>query len=95
MGQAGDSLRRSKDEEIVVILCSAILSNYTSGMSVKTLNMLYDTERRTYKNNEKLLTQSRFDDIISLFSKIVSDLEKVIRHFHNCCLVMNIITIRI
>lgn len=72
-----DTLRRSKDEEIVAILCSAILSNYTSGMSVKTLNMLYDTERRTYKNNEKLLTQSRFDDIISLFSKIVSDLEKV------------------
>lgn len=38
-----DTLRRSKDEEIVVILCSAILSNYTSGMPVKTLNMLYDT----------------------------------------------------
>lgn len=73
-----EALRRSKDEEMIAILCSSILSTYTSGMSVTALNRLYDVTSTVYENNEALLTDnSRFDDIIHLFSRIISDLTEI------------------
>lgn len=72
-----EALRRSKDEEIIAILCSSILSNYTSGMSVSALNRLYDATSTFYEINEGLLTDSRFNDIIHLFSRIISDLTEI------------------
>lgn len=72
-----DGLRRSKDEEIIAILCSCILSNYTAGMSLSALNRLYNVNSSVYKRNEELLTQDRFDDIVSLFSKTLADFEKI------------------
>lgn len=72
-----EALRRSKDEEIIVILCSCILSGYTSGMNVDALKRLYNSQSDVYKKNEQALTQRRFDDILVLFSRIVADLIKV------------------
>lgn len=72
-----DALRRSKDEEVIAILCSSILSNYSSGMSVKTLNRLYDISSSNYKRNETILTQSKCNDITNLFVRIINDMEKI------------------
>lgn len=71
-----DALRRSKDEEIIAILCGCILSDYKCGMSVSSLNRLYNPEAKIYKQNELILTQSRKTDIINIFRLVISDLEK-------------------
>lgn len=72
-----EALRRSKDEEIIAILCSCILSNNTSGMSVGALRRLYMCESKVYTTNEELLVKSRFDDIVALFQLVVGNLEKI------------------
>lgn len=72
-----DGLRRSKDEEIIAILCSCILSNYTSGMSLTTLNRLYNANSKIYKQNENLLTSSKMADLMNIFRIVISDLEKI------------------
>ena len=72
-----DGVRRSKDEEIIANLYNCILSNYSSGMSVKTLNRLYDENSDTYKKNENLLTPSRLKDLANLLGTTFGDLEKV------------------
>lgn len=72
-----DGIRRSKDEEIIANLYNCILSDYSSGMSVKTLNRLYDESTDTYKKNENLLTPSRLADLENLLETTFDDLEKV------------------
>ena len=74
---AEEALRRSKDEEIIAILCSCILSDYKSGMSLDALRRLYTSGSTVYRTNEELLTPSRFKDIVTLFQVIIADLEKV------------------
>lgn len=74
---AEDALRRSKDEEIIAILCSCILSNYSAGMSLGALHRLYTPESKVYQTNEALLTQSRFDDIVSIFQVVIANFEKI------------------
>ncbi len=70
-----DALRRSKDEEIIAILCNCLLSNYTRGMSVRTLDSLYNPTSAVYNEYEKLLTESKTQDIINIFRLVIRDLE--------------------
>ena len=72
-----ETLRRSKDEEIIAILCNCILTNYTCGMSVSSLNRLYNPDTKVYKQNESILTQNKKNDIINIFRLVISDLEKI------------------
>lgn len=72
-----DGLRRSKDEEIIAILCSCLLSNYRSSMSVDTLDRLYNEHTTLFKQNENILTPERVDETTGVFTKIFSDLTKI------------------
>ena len=74
-----EGLRRSKDEEIIAILCSCILSDNRAGTSSSALNLLYTPSSDTYKRNENLLTQNKTDSMIELFITVLSNLEKIFK----------------
>ena len=46
-----DALKRSKDEEIIAILCNCILNGDDCGMSVNTINHLYNTQSKNYNKD--------------------------------------------
>lgn len=66
-----DGLRRSKDEEIIANLCNCILSNYSSSITRKSLDRIYDEGSTFYKSNEEKLTEAKqawlTDLIVSIF----------------------------
>lgn len=72
-----DALRRSKDEEIIAILCNCILNGDDCGMSVNTINQLYNTQSKNYKQNELALTESKCQEMIELFQRVLNNMEKI------------------
>lgn len=74
-----DGIRRSKDEEIIACIYNCILSNYTSGMTSKTLDKLYNEDSSIYKENENKLTPSKYNDLLNLFLLIIDDLLKIFK----------------
>lgn len=74
-----DGIRRSKDEEIIANIYNCILNDYTSGMSSKTLDNLYDETSNAYKRNENKLTPSKFIFLLQLFSSVIADLVKIFK----------------
>lgn len=71
------ALRRSKDEELIALLCNCILSDYKCGMTVDALNRLYDSESGVYKETERILTVRKSEEIIELFRVVISDMLKI------------------
>lgn len=74
-----DGLRRSKDEEIIASLYNCILSNYSSGMSSKTLDRLYNDCSNIYKENESILTPGKYKELMQLFCSVISDFVKIFK----------------
>lgn len=74
-----DGIRRSKDEEIIASLYNCILNNYSSGMSGKTLDRLYNEDSRVYKTIEEQLTPGKYKELMRLFCSIIADLNKVFK----------------
>lgn len=74
-----EALRRSKDEELIALLCNCILSDYKCGMTVDALNRLYNSDSVTYKENEKILTVCKCEEIIDLFRMVISDMLKIFK----------------
>lgn len=72
-----DGLRRSKDEEIIANLYNCILSNYTAGMSSKSLDKLYNENSKIYEENEKRLANGFADDLKNTFLAVIDDLIRI------------------
>lgn len=72
-----DGIRRSKDEELIASLYNCILNNYTAGMSVETLNRIYNEDSNIYKSNEANLTEQKYKELMQLFCSVIADMNKI------------------
>lgn len=74
-----DSIRRSKDEEIIATLYNCILTNNKCGVTSESLNNLYNENSRVYQTNENILTEFKSKELINSFIYIINDFLEIFK----------------